>query len=119
MSALAHNQSMLPCLDRFQRYVFQGRQDRNLDLDVAEFGGLNWFEAGIVQGRGAGAVSYYFGECVASGKLADAAAQTIAAMQRYERACWLLQKFFVGKIPRRESVSGTGTNFSASCYAQR
>jgi hypothetical protein len=36
-------------------------------------------------------------------------------MQRYECACWLLQKFFVGKIQQGGFVSGTGSTISTSC----
>jgi hypothetical protein len=53
-------------------------------------------------------VRYYCSERVASGKLADAAAQATAPMQRDERACWLLQKFLRGKIPQGRFV----------CYAE-
>jgi len=68
-----------------------------------------------VQRGGAGAVGDYFGERVVAWELADAAAQATATMQRYECACWLLQKFFVGKIQQGGFVSGTGSTISTSC----
>ena len=53
---------------------------------------------------------YHCGERVVTWQLANAAAQATAAMERDERARWLLQKFFVGKILLRGFGSGDSSD---------